>query len=110
MDSHLALLTLGALLDNESFQKLMAERMAELFSGPMSDENMIALVHKMADQIRSETFNEQERWGTWQEGWEMFVEDMAEFCDGRAKKMIDTFCARVGFSQQEKEQYFGNVG
>jgi hypothetical protein len=101
---------IGALLDNESFQKLMAERMAELFSGPMSDENMIALVHKMADQIRSETFNEQERWGTWQEGWEMFVEDMAEFCDGRAKKMIDTFCARVGFSQQEKEQYFGNVG
>ena len=101
---------IGALLDNESFQKLMAERMAELFSGPMSDENMVALVHRMADQIRSETFNEQERWGTWQEGWERFVEDMAEFCDGRAKKMIDTFCARVGFTQQEKEQYFGKVG
>ena len=100
---------IGALLDNESFQKLMAERMAELFAGPMSDENMIALIHQMADQIRSETFNEQQRWGTWQEGWEIFVEDMVEFCDGRARKMIDTFCARVGFTQQEKEQYFGNV-
>ena len=100
---------IGALLDNDSFQKLMAERMAELFAGPMSDENMIALIHQMADQIRSETPNEQKRWGTWQEGWEMFVEDMVEFCDGRAEKMIDSFCARVGFSQREKEQYFGNV-
>jgi len=101
---------IGALLDNDSFQELMARRMAELFSGPMSDENMIALINQMADEIRSETPNEEKRWGTWVQGWENAVQDMLDFCDGRAKKMIDTFCARVGFTRQERELYFGDLG
>ena len=101
---------IGALLDNEDFQILMAQRMAELFSGPMSDENMIALINSMAAEIRSETPNEQKRWGTWVQNWENAVEEMLEFCDGRVQRMIDTFCARVGFSAQEKEYYFGDLG
>lgn len=103
-------LLIGRLLDNESFQILMAQRMAELFSGPMSDENMIALIRDMADQIRSETPNEQARWGTPTWGWESAVQEMVDFCDGRAKQMIDSFCIRVGFTKEEKERYFGNLG
>ena len=101
---------ISALLDNEDFQILMAERLAELLSGPMTDENMILRIREMADQIRSEMPNEQERWGTWVPGWENAVQEMVDFCDGRAREMIDSFCVRVGFTREEKEYYFGGIG
>ena len=101
---------IGALLDNEEFQVLIANRLAYLLSGPMSDENMIARIQEMAEEIRSETPNEQARWGSWVAGWESSVRYMIDFCDGRAKEMIDSFCTRVGFTREEKDYYFGEIG
>lgn len=98
-----------ALLDNEEFQHLIASRLAEYLSGPLSDENMIARITQMADQIRPETEGEEERWGTPTESWEYTVKEMLRFCDGRAKKMIDSLCARLGFTKQEREMYFGHL-
>ena len=100
---------IGALFENEEFQDLLASRLAELLAGPMSDENMIRLIREMAEEIRPETAGEEARWGTSRESWEHAVEEMIQFCNGRAKQMIDTLCYRLGFTQQEREYYFGDL-
>jgi len=99
----------GRLLQNETFQDLIATRLAELLSGPLSDGNMLALINAMADQIRGEIPYEGSRWGYGIESWENQVDDMRTFVDGRAAAIIDNFCATVSFTQAEKETYFGQI-
>lgn len=98
-----------ALMENEEFQALLATRLAELLAGPMSDANMIARIDAMAAEIRSEAANEEARWKTPVPHWERCVEIMKEFCDGRAKKMIDSLCRELNFTQSEKMAYFGDL-
>lgn len=97
------------LLANEEFQELIAARLAELLSGPMSDGAMIARIDEMASVIAEEAQWEQERWGTPVYAWEGFVDQMRSFCDGRAQEMIDSFCWQVGLSQEARETYFGDL-
>lgn len=98
-----------ALLQNEEFQDMMARRLAELLAGPMSDENMKKTIDEIAAMIRSETPLEGARWGCSPEMWEKLVIEMKDYCDGRAKAMIDSLSSWVGFSQEEKAAYFGDL-
>lgn len=98
-----------SLMANEEFQHLLATRLAELLEGPLSDENVLALIDEMAATIRPETAWEEARWGTTVESWEGMVDYMIRFCDGRAQEMIDSLCLQLGFSKQERETYFGHL-
>ena len=98
-----------SLMANEEFQDLLATRLAELLAGPLSDENVLALIDQMADTIRAEAQWEEKRWGTSVSGWESMVDYMIRFCDGRAQEMIDSLCIQLGFSKQEREAYFGDL-
>lgn len=97
------------LMNNEDFQDLLATRLAELLAGPLSDENVLATIDKMANTIRSEIPRDAARWGYPASGWEWTVTDMKNFCDGRAQEMIDSLCAQLGFSAEEREAYFGHL-
>ena len=97
------------LLQNETFQALLATRLAELLAGPMSDENMIQTIDDIAAVIRSETPMEGERWGCTPEMWESLVVEMKEYCDGRALAMVNNLCTRVGFTPEERATYFGDL-
>lgn len=99
----------SAVFANEEFQDLIASRLAELLAGPLSDENMIAIIRQMADTIRPETVWEQARWGTPRGSWEHTVQEMIDFCDGRAREMIDSLCLELGLSKAEREAYFGDL-
>lgn len=98
-----------ALLQNREFLDLVASRLAELLAGPMSDENMVARVDEMADSIRSEVALDNRRWELPSYGWESFLKLMRNFCDGRAREMIDGMCQFAGFGQKEREHYFGEL-
>jgi hypothetical protein len=98
-----------ALLENEEFRELLATRLATLLSGPLSDENMVKTIEEMAAIIRPEAQWEEERWGTPVKGWESTVDYMIRFCDGRGQEMINSLCGLLGFSQMEREYYFGNL-
>ena len=100
---------IDGLMRNEDFQRLLATRLAELLEGPLSDENAIALINQMADSIRDEAAREEERWGTPVYNWELTVQYMIDFCDGRAKELIDNFCLQMNFSEEEREAYFGHL-
>lgn len=97
------------LMDNETFQDLLATRLAQLLSGPLSDENMTATIDAMADTIRSEIPREAARWDYTTESWENQVRDLRDFCDGRAEALIDNLCSQLGFTQEEKTAYFGSL-
>ena len=97
------------LLQNKEFQALIATRLAELLAGPMSDASMMQTIDEIAAVIRPEVPLEGERWGCPPDTWEKLVVEMKDYCDGRAKAMIDSLCTRVGFSAQEREAYFGDL-
>lgn len=99
----------SALMANEEFQVILATRLAQLLDGPLSDDNMIATIHQMADTIRPETYWEQRRWGTPVASWEATVQEMIDFCDGRSLEMINSLCGQLQFTQQEREFYFGHL-
>lgn len=99
----------SALMANEEFQHLLATRLAELLEGALSDENMVAAIHSIADTIRPEAAWEEQRWGTPVSGWESCVNYMIRFCEGRGEEMIDSLCWQLNFSQEQREQYFGHL-
>ena len=100
---------ISALMLNEEFQDLLATRLAELLEGPLSDESTLARIDEMAATIRSEAKWEEKRWGTSVASWEGMVNYMKRFCDGRAQEMIDSLCLQLGFSKQQREEYFGHL-
>ena len=98
-----------ALMGNASFKDYSAKRLAELLEGPLSDENARARIESMADEIRNEVAKDAARWKDPSYGWEKFYKEMLEFVDGRAERMINSFCQEAGFKQDQKEQYFGHL-
>ena len=50
------------LLKNQSFRELYVQRLSEYLHGPLSDENFLALAHKLADEIASEAERDFLRW------------------------------------------------
>lgn len=98
-----------ALYQSKEFRELLARRLAELLRGPLSDENMIALIDSMAAQIATEAPLEQERWGTPVRMWEQFVQNMRDFCDGRSDEMIHSLCRQFNWSDAQASVYFGDL-
>lgn len=99
----------SALMENEQFQDALAKRLAQLLAEDLSDENVLALIDEMADTIRSEMVWEEMRWETPVYGWEFMVDYMRDFCDGRAKQMIDSLCTQLHFTPEQREAYFGSL-
>lgn len=100
---------ISALLQNKEFQDLIAKRLAELLAGPLSDENMLKRIDQMADSIRDEIPLEGKRWGYTLANWEKEVQAIRKYCTGRASYMIRDFCDVVGFTQSQKQSYFGQL-
>lgn len=98
-----------SLIANEEFQDLLASRLAQLLAGPLSDENMVNSIREIADTIRPEAAWEEERWGTPVSGWQSAVDYMIRFCDGRTQQMINSLCAQLGLSKQQRQYYFGDL-
>jgi hypothetical protein len=98
-----------SLLENQQFRDLVVERMIYLLSGPLSDENAVNWVKSNAERIEGEVLLEQERWGTPVSGWDRFVRDMINFCDGRTEQMIDSFCSVAGYKKNQKQEVFASL-
>lgn len=100
---------MSALMENEEFQDLLATRLSEFLSGPLSDENMMSTIDEMAELIRNEIPRERSRWGGTAEQWERMVVQLKEYCDGQAERSIDSLCSYLDFSAEQKQHYFGNI-
>lgn len=99
----------SALMANATYKDYAARRLAELLEGPLSDESTRARVQAMAETIRSEVEKDSARWKDPVSGWEKFYKEMLQFCNGRAERMINSFCAEAGFKNDQKQKYFGHL-
>ena len=98
-----------ALMQNGEFQDLLARRLAELLSGPLSDAEMIAAIDTLAASIRDEMPLEKARWGGSTAQWEKMVDQLKDYCDGHAVRMINSLCSSIGMDAQRKQEYFGSI-
>ena len=97
-----------ALMQNDQFKDYISKRLVELLSGPMSDENMVARANAMADEIRNEVVIDCERWKTPVHGWERFFKEMLSYCEGGERRMVNSLAKELGYSQSQKQAYFGD--
>ncbi len=111
------------LLENKQYQRRMAEQLSEALKGPMSTENVLALIDELADQLRPEIQRDRERWAKggegdnvefWEHGGEM-VDSLRRYVEKRGTKvMINSFRYNLSLlhgslSKEELDQFFADI-
>ena len=100
------------LLQSPIFQKELARQLGEALTGPMSDENVLALIDQLADELRPEIARDREKWGGSLERWESMVQDLRDYvtrAGGRAKLLVKSLYGQISLTDAEKQEYFGEV-
>ena len=100
------------LLQSPIFQKELARQLGEALTGAMSDENVLALIDQLADELRPEIARDREKWGGSLERWESMVQDLLDYvthAGGRAKLMVNSLYNQISLTDAEKQEYFGDV-
>ena len=100
------------LLQSPIFQKELARQLGEALTGAMSDENVLALIDQLADELRPEIARDREKWGGSLERWESMVQDLRDYvthAGGRAKLMVNSLYNQISLTDAEKQEYFGDV-
>ena len=108
------------LMQNKQFQLRMAEQLSAALTGPMSNENVLALIDKLADELRPEIQRDRERWALggsadnvdyWEHGYQMidYMRDYVTRKGGRAMILVNSFLSHADLTAEEKEQYFREV-
>lgn len=107
----------SALMQNKSFQLEMAKQLSAALKGPMSNDNVLALIDQLADELRPEIARDRQRWRIggdsdtvdyWEHGFQMvdYLRDFVSRKDGRAKYVVNSFIAHSGLTSAEIQEYF----
>ena len=112
------------LMENKGYQLRMAEQLSKALTGPMSNENVLALIDELADQLRPEIARDRVRWAQgnpdadtvdyWEHGYQM-VDSLKQYVERRGTKvMINSFIYNVtqmhsSLSKAELEEYFEGI-
>ena len=111
------------LLQNRQYQLRMAQQLSDALHGPMSDENVLKLIDKLADELRPEIDRDRKRWAQGNarldslEGWDSAGSDAAlpwlrNFVTrkgGRAYQVMTSFVNHTSLTADEVKQYFGDI-
>ena len=115
------------LLANKKFQLRMAEQLSAALQGPMSDDNVVALIDRLAEELRPEMERDRKRWAhgnarldseegwysKWDDGSVPYLRDFVTRKGGRAYLLMNSFLNRQNpallLTAEEKEQFFGNI-
>ncbi len=80
------------MMRNADFRMLLLDELKRAVEGPLSDENALALIDSLADELRPEIARDRERWGVGSfEDWERMVEHLREYIEmnqGRAANTV----------------------
>ena len=83
----------------------------------MSNDNVLALIDQLADELRPEIARDRQRWRIggdsdtvdyWEHGFQMvdYLRDFVSRKDGRAKYVVNSFIAHSGLTSAEIQEYF----
>jgi len=109
------------LMENKQYQLRMAEQLSAALTGPMSNENVLALIDELADQLRPEIARDRVRWARgsadadtadyWEHGYQMvdYLRDYVTRKSGRARQVANSFIAHTSLTAEQQHQYFDDV-
>ena len=101
----------GALMKNEGFRRDLCIRLNTVLSGPMSDENVLLMIDRFADEMRPEIEREKVRWGGRVAEWDHLVDEIRRFItknNGQAKNMVRFLTTSGAISTTEAEEYLSD--
>ena len=94
------------MVDNPIFRDQLLRRMAEVLSGPLTDETVCAVIDEYRALLTPEMAREAERWRSGR-NWESDVATLRSYADAdRGAQLIRTLAVRLGLSQDELSEYF----
>ncbi len=100
---------LKTLLTNEKFREMFLARLAELLEGPLSDENVLAVIDGYTESLRDDIALDLEHWRWNYAAWELRVSSVRQlFADGTWRKYtIDGLCS---LPYMEREEVLSALG
>ena len=97
----------AALTNNAEFRDMFLTRLAEMLSGPLSDESAQETLDELRSEIEAETARDLERWGRPESLFETQMSNLSSFVSGRAEQMKSSAQSHFGLTDEEMTKYFG---
>ena len=101
----------NAMLKNEHFRLEFVRQLKKALDGPLSDENALAMIDNLADQLRPEVERDHAMWGGSLKSWEHMVDHLREYINGqysRAEYMESSLRGSGLIKRSEIDRYFGS--
>ena len=99
----------NSLMKNEHFRLEFIRQLKKALDGPLSDENALALIDELADQLRPEVARDHAMWGGSLKSWERMVQHLRDYIGGspgHARYMEKSLLNSGYVKRNEMEQYF----
>ena len=105
---------------NRDYQLRMAQQLSDALHGPMSDENVAAMIEGYRTTLSPEVERDMRRWFPGMSAddavnsWNILVDRLVNYATGyrgRSWQIIDSFVGHTSprFTQEEVEYYFGDL-
>lgn len=97
------------MLKNESFREQFLTRFAGLIRGPLSNENVLAIIDDYEAQLAPDLPRDLDHWGMSLSHWQKYVNSLREFIGtyDYSSYCIDTVCGLFKVTEEEKAALFG---
>lgn len=96
------------LCENAEFRDKFLTRYAEAINTVLSDENVLALIDVLYEQLEPEMSRDRAKWGSSMAYWEGSVGLLRSLIEnGHAENTVDALCQVLNLTAEERSQYFG---
>ena len=86
-------------------------RAAELLSGPLSEENVINEIERLAAEVKPEVERDRKNTPQSYRSWKSYIQILKDTFTEKKwnQKNVKAICKNLGLTAEEKEQYFGSL-
>ena len=101
-----------ALLSSPAYRNDFLSQMSAALTGPMSNDNVVALLDKFEEEMHAEVYRDKTRWGGTLDQWEGMIDNLRAYVtqgNGRARIIAANIRSYVAMTDAEYQQYFGSV-
>ena len=98
-----------ALMKNSDFRTKFLQRLKSALEGPLSDENVLAMIDALEAQLAPEISRERQKWGGTVEGWEADVNRLRSYLTryDHTGLLLESLRQTVELTDEEANTYFG---
>ncbi len=99
------------LLKNQEFKERFLKRAAELLRGPLSEEQVLAEIQRLAAEVEPEVERDRANTSQTYRSWKSYIQALkADFTEKQwNQKNIKAICKYLHLKKEEKDFYFGSL-